>query len=222
MVSHILVADILGFSQLVSNLDHNQLDERMAIWITLVEEVRNETEIPKLQLISDTIFVREEGTSEGLERLIQFSKRLLERSLEQHLPIRGAITRGDLTWGNPMYGKALNRAHKLEREQEWIGIACEADLPSVPWSWDLVCSYPVPRKTGPFQRIPAVVWSIPDRQHLVSQCTGKGLLPSGKMFGWELHAKLNNTFVFSKYLEDAKARNVSPQHYEKFWSVELI
>ena len=65
MVSHILVADILGFSQLVSNLDHNQLDERMAIWITLVEEVRNETEIPKLQLISDTIFVREEGTSEG-------------------------------------------------------------------------------------------------------------------------------------------------------------
>ena len=37
VVSQILVADVLGFSRIVANLDHNQLDERLEIWIQFVK-----------------------------------------------------------------------------------------------------------------------------------------------------------------------------------------
>ena len=99
MNAHILVADVLGFSRLVANLDHNQLDERLGIWVSLVEDIRIETGIQHAQLISDTIFVREEDSAEGFHRLLRYSKILLERGLASHFPIRGAITKSDLTWG---------------------------------------------------------------------------------------------------------------------------
>ncbi len=150
MNSHILVADVLGFSRLVANLKHSQLDERLSVWVRLVEEIRIETGVQQSQLISDTIFVREDDSAEGFRRLLRYSKILLERGLASHFPIRGAITKGNLTWGMLTYGKALVRSHELERQQNWIGIACESNLPSIPWSWDLVCCYPVPKKPDSF------------------------------------------------------------------------
>ena len=81
-----LVADVLGFSRIVANLDHNQLDERLEIWINLLNEIRIEAGVQNAQLISDTVFVREDDSAGGLQRLLKYSKILLERSLANYFP----------------------------------------------------------------------------------------------------------------------------------------
>ena len=222
MNSHILVADVLGFSRLVNNLDHKQLDERLSVWVNLIENIGSETKIQKFQLISDTLFVREEDSMDGFERLLRFGRALLERGLANYFPIRGAISKGDLTWGTLTYGKALIRGHELERQQDWIGIACETNLANVPWSWDLVCCYPVPKKTGSILLAPAVVWNIPERDNLIKQCTGEGLLKRGDHFFWELHSKLANTLTFSKYVQNAKRHGSEPAKYHSDFSTGPI
>ena len=222
MNSHILVADVLGFSQLVNNLDHTQLVERLNVWVNLIEDIGSETGIQDVQFISDTIFVREDDSVDGFERLLQFGRALLERGLANHFPIRGAISKGDLTWGKLIYGKAISRGHELERQQEWIGIACESDLANAPWSWDLVCCYLVPKKTGPILSAPVVVWNIPERDNLRQQCAGEGLFKVGKLFFWELHSKLANTLAFSKYVQKAKRHELDPAKYHSGCSVGPI
>ena len=212
-ISHVLVADVLGFSRLVTNLDHRELDERLRNWVRLVEQVRVEVGIQDSRLISDTIFVRDDDSSEGLLRLLSYSKSLLERGLANHLPIRGAISRGRLTWGTLTYGKAVIRGHELERQQDWIGIACEPGMKDIPWSWDLVCCYPVPKKTGAIQRGPAVVWDIPASADLMQQCIGGGLMKARETFTWELHSKLANTLAFSEYVRNAKGHGANPEEY---------
>ena len=222
MSSYILVADILGFSRLVNNIDHSQLDERLKTWVELVEGTLRKANIQDAQLISDTIFVREDDSTEGFERLLRFSKLLLECSLANYFPIRGAISKGDLSWGRLTYGEAIIRCHELERQEDWIGIACESNLASIPWSWDLVCCYPVPKKTGSIQLGPAVVWNIPEDPDLIRQCSGEGLLKAGDHFTWELYSKLNNTLVFSKYVQCAKQRESDPARYDPHLSIGLI
>lgn len=222
MNSHILVADVLGFSRLVRNLDHRQLDDRLGIWVSLVEDIRVETGIQNVQLISDTIFVREDDSADGFHRLLRYSKILLERGLASHFPIRGAIAKGDLTWGTLTYGKALIRSHELERQQDWIGIACETRLPDVPWSWDWVCCYPVPKKHGSIVLGPAVVWNIPEASDLIRQCTAEGLLKAGDHLTWDLHSKLANTLAFSKYVRNAREHGSDPSNYHQEFSVGPI
>ena len=124
MGSYFLVADVLGFSKIVLNLSHDDLDERMQCWTGLVAKARCEAHVDRIQLISDTVFVQVDDTDYGLEQLLIFSKLLLEYGIEQSFPIRGAISRGNVTWGEFTYGRAVIEGHSLERSQDWIGIAC--------------------------------------------------------------------------------------------------
>ncbi len=118
MASRVLVADVLGFSRLVSNLDHEALESRIGTWVDLIEDISRGTEVRNIQVISDTLFVQEDGCASGLERLLLFSKNLLEHGLANSFPIRGAISEGDVTWGKLTYGKALIKGHTLERLQD--------------------------------------------------------------------------------------------------------
>ena len=212
--SHLLIADVLGFSRLVSNLEHGELDQRLNRWVNLVDEIRVETGIQHSRLISDTIFVRDDDSADGLRRLLRYSKALLERGLANHFPIRGAITKGPLTWGTLTHGKAVIHGHELERQQDWIGIACEPTLTHVPWSWDLVCCYPVPKKSGRLELGPAVAWNVPASHDLIRQCIGKGLMQPHEAFTWELHSKLANTLAFAQYVNSAKGHGADPEEYD--------
>ena len=176
MNSYLLVADVLGFSNIVSNLSHDILSDRMNTWVGLVQEVGVETGIENIQLASDTLFAQEEDSQDGVMRLFRFSKILLERGIEEYFPIRGAITYGDVSWEKEMiYGKAVVKAHRLERSLDWIGIAC-GQLPQIPWSWDLACTYPAPQKTGIAETIPAIIWNIPNENDLFNLSSGKGIM----------------------------------------------
>lgn len=212
MENYLLVADVLGFSKMVSNSSDEILPERIDTWIRLVEEVSCETKIEKIQLISDTIFAKVTDSELEPERLFRFAQLLLERGMENSFPIRGAITYGEVSWGSLIYGKAVIEAYRLERSLDWIGIAC-GQLPKVPWSWELACCYPVPKKDGMVQLSAAIVWNMPAAKEFIKQSTSGGLMQAGEIFRWEHYTKQLNTLNFSQYIRHAMQAGFDPERY---------
>lgn len=80
--NYFIAADILGFSQMVANLSADKQDERIADWIEIVEATKQQAGIGEVQLISDTLFVREEDSDAGLARLLKFAQHLLEQGVK--------------------------------------------------------------------------------------------------------------------------------------------
>ena len=215
MPCYFMVLDLLGFSNLVSNLQPNELHQRVENWVGLVERLMNDNRVTDIQLISDTVFVKEQDSSEGLSRLLGFARALLEHGIQQSCPIRGALTHGEVHWGRLTYGKPVVEAHSLELSQDWIGISCAARLPRLEglWSWDRVVVYPVPRKAGPILLAPAVVWNIPASQDLVAKTISNGLYGPGEIIPWEWQSKIHNTLLFSKYLHRGATSGADPQRF---------
>ena len=218
MRHHLLVADVLGFTKIVRNLsqatgnDTSFLKERINQWINLINSIRSETGVTEIRLISDTVFVLEDFSHDGLARLLHFSKLLLENGIQNSFPVRGAITYGKVHWGNLIYGEPILDALHLEKSQEWIGIAGAGGM-NMPWSWDLVCCYPVPKKTGDIEILPSVVWSVPERGELEQRTGSGGLSQAGDRIPWEHQSKLINTLLFGKYVSVGKSKGLDPRSF---------
>ena len=212
MKSYLLVADVLGFKEIVGNLPHPVLSDRIKGWVALVEKTKQETGIEKVQLVSDTVFAQE-PESKGPDRLLQFSKVLLERSIEESLPVRGAITHGEVSWeGGVAYGGAVVEAYQLEQSLEWIGIACGQLSAAVPWSWDLVCVYPIPKKMDEIIILSgAIVWDTPKPKDFLKHCIAP--LQAGDHLKWRHISKLINALIFSKYTQRAKQAKLKPDKF---------
>ena len=221
---YFMVVDILGFSEIIKNLDHDEQKQRIEDWLELVETTRLEVGVGDTQLISDTIFVREEDSVVGLGKMLRFAKLLLERGLDKNLPLRGSIVHGDAAWGKLTYGDAVISGHRIERSLDWVGIACEPNLPGLDqlWDWDRVVVYPVPRKSGLTQLMPAVAWEIPETDALLLQATGHGLTAEGAPILWETVSKLERTIQLGIYLRLGKLGGWDPQHYRGFFPMHVI
>ena len=211
MASYLLVADVLGFSNIVSNLSEDEMDERINAWISMVTEIKSETGLTSLQLVSDTVFAKEDDSEDGLKRLLRFSRLLLERGIENSFPVRGGIAYGHVTWGRLIYGRAVIDAYRLERSLDWIGIGCER-LPNLPWSWDLICCYPVPRKAGPIGYSAAVVWTT-SNSSLREGWGSSELFDARKGVTWENQSKIMNTILFLRYVREAKHSGFPPNSF---------
>ena len=216
---YFMVVDILGFSEIIKNLNGDEQNQRIADWVDLVETAKREAGVKETQLISDTLFVREEDSVEGLERLLRFGKILLERGLEINYPLRGAIVHGSATWGNPTYGKAVIAAHEVERALDWIGIACDLHLPHLGqlWGWDKVVRYPVPRKSGAVEMMGAVTWEVPRLAKLGVMTTDKGLVDPDERANWGVITKQERTHQFGIYLTLGQSAGMYPAS-EPGWS----
>ena len=221
---YFLVVDILGFSQLISNLDGVAQIQKINDWTKLVKETRRKTRIADIQLISDTLFAREELSPCGLRRLFKFAQLLLTRGIEQNFPLRGAIVCGDVAWGELTYGKAVLEAYELERSLDWIGIACSSGLPGLDsmWDWDLVAVYPVPRKSGRTQLMPAVSWNIPTSEELLRKATAGGLVSEGDPIDWRVVSKVERTIQFGMYLAIGKKHRLNPKNYRGWFPMHII
>ena len=195
--NYFLAVDLLGFSNLVSNLDGEKLDQRIDDWVKLIERIKPGAPAES-QLISDTLFYRESGSADGLERMLKFCRTLLESGMAHALPIRGAVAFGHVQWGELAYGPAVLEAHQLEQKQDWIGIACAASLPYIEelWDWDRVVVYPVPFKSGQIQLHPAVAWNVPSVRLLTQRTTSEGLFAAGEFLPWEWQRKVIHTAIF--------------------------
>lgn len=53
----ILIADILGFSNIVRNLNGEELNSRIKDWTDLVDGLSKKYELKEYQLLSDTLFL---------------------------------------------------------------------------------------------------------------------------------------------------------------------
>ena len=126
---YFMVIDILGFSQITKNLKGDELAQRMTDWVNLVDKTAVEVGVKATQLISDTLFVREKDSVDGLRRILRFARLMLEGGLDKHFPLRGSIVHGNAAWGSLPYGAAVTKAHEREQSLEWVGIACEPALP---------------------------------------------------------------------------------------------
>ena len=216
---YFLVVDILGFSKVIENLNRDQQAQRITAWVELVQNTGLKAAVKDKKFISDTLFVREEDSVDGLARLLKFAQLLLESGVNDSFLLRGAIVHGDSAWGKLPYGEAVIRAHKLEQSLDWLGIACTPRLPRLDsmWDWDLVTVYPVPKKAGVAQLMPAISWKVPSTEELVRKASDNGLMAEGEEFRWDAEiSKLERTIQFGLYLKIGKANRLDPQRYA-FW-----
>ena len=160
------VGDLLGFRNINLKLRQRGQTERVSQLKQLVERGKGQFNIDNCKLLSDTVFAGVEPSAERLKNLLDFSKYLLEKGLENALPVRGAIAFGDATWGSVVHGKAIINAYEHAEKQNWIGASCTKwkgpALGMLNELWDLnpdfntVFVYPIPMKDGRYTYLPAV------------------------------------------------------------------
>ena len=215
MNSYILVADILGFKNIVSNLPPDRLSKCIENWVHLVEKTRREMNVDRTHLVSDTLFAQVADSEDGMKRLFQFSKLLLERGLENSFLVRGAIAHGEVFCGGELiYGKAVLDAHRLEQSLDWIGIACTPIQKEIPWCWELVCRYPVLKKGGEQACDgPVIVWTPPESCDIAEIWASRELHKDDTGFPWASFSKLSNTCIFFKYVRDSKKKGLKPHEF---------
>ena len=222
---YFMVADILGFSKMIKNLSGDQQVQRITEWVELVQHTGLQTGVKEKQLISDTLFVREEDSAEGLSRLLRFAQLLLETGMDKSFPLRGAIVHGHAAWGTLPYGEAVIKAHDMEESLDWLGIACAPRLPRMDsmWDWNLVTVYPVPRKSGETKLMPAISWKVPSTCELVRKASENGLMMEGEHYRWDVVvSKLERTIQFGIYLRMGKKRRLDPQRYSYWFPMHMI
>ena len=210
-----LTADLLGFSNVINNSNDNEVSARVDAWTSLVDAAAQEAGVQRLQLISDTVFAGSDSTAEGLTSMVSFACALLNKGARSSLPVRGGITHGSFEWGRLTYGKAVIKSHQLESKQDWIGIACEGNLPHVEKMWrhdGLVC-YPPPFKSGSVMLHPVVSWDVPDFESLTKSLTSNGLTRQGEQLSWPWAQKVSNTIEFRTYLEIVRQSKADPSKF---------
>ena len=67
--SYFFIADLLGFSNIVRNSSHDQMEQKIMIWIGLVQKAKEFAEIEQIQLISDTLFASAGDSKEDFIKL---------------------------------------------------------------------------------------------------------------------------------------------------------
>jgi hypothetical protein len=104
------VGDLLGFRDMILNLEEEMQEERVEEWIQFVEVARSKyRNITHSHLVSDTIFIGAEANQNGLGELLHFSKNLLEDGVSKGFLLRGSITFGKVKWDDRItFGKIQN------------------------------------------------------------------------------------------------------------------
>ncbi len=143
--------DILGFKNVVKNNTFDQLKDIVERFTVEYAEsmdrsrtIQTNTRISidsgvHARIVSDSIYVWtvNDDRLKQFEDLLHIVNALIARGFQQELPLRGAVTFGELFLGevkNPesiplgfsfdtgsVYGKALVEAHELESKMDWSG-----------------------------------------------------------------------------------------------------
>ena len=203
------VGDLLGFKNIILNLDPDDQAKRVDEWIEFVLDGVREFDLPRYQLVSDTIFAGANHNKQGLEKLIDFARYMLEKGIIKSFPIRGAISFGEITWNKYVtFGRAIVDSYNHANSQNWIGTSCENDIPFLDdlWSFDRIFVYPTPLKEGNLMMMrPVVAWDVPPIEDLESYIELKGLTSEHEGWNWKQMGIIQNTILFSLYLKQVNA-----------------
>jgi hypothetical protein len=227
---YFLCADILGFSEIVKNLsglkDQKILDQTIDKWINIVRDLTKKYEIDnQYQLLSDTLFLGIEDDDKKLSSLLYFCQELLEVTIENSLPVRGAICYGNYSFEKEMgYGKAIIEAHELEQKQNWIGITLDNRITYfVP---NLTICYPIPMKAQEkIMLYKALSWKVPKFEKLAELMNKDGLggtQDKTKQLDWGWGEKIGNTVMFGIYLDALRQKGSDGSKFYGFHPVHFI
>ena len=222
---YLLIADILGFSNIVKNLSDADLTIRINDWTNLLKQLSEKHKLFNFQLLSDTLFLCVEGHDEkDLERLIVYCQDLMEAAIIKSIPIKGAITYGQFEWGDYIYGKPVIEAHEIESKQNWLGITLQPKIPNADklFTNSKLVVYPTPMKSGPVKLMPVLTWDIPDFNSLILLLSKNGLAKEGEVFEWQWAEKIKNTIEFRIYLKILKKNNLEPNSFYGFLPTQII
>ncbi len=142
-----------------------------------------------------------------MERLVDYSRYMLETGMSNAFPLRGAITFGDVIWHPKVtFGEAIARAYELANAQNWIGTLCAAPLPHIDLLWDSgkIVYYAPQMKQGPMSYMPVVSWQIPTFEELLKNTSGDGLTNPNDVMPWHHMNIIDNTILFSVFLKRLK------------------
>jgi hypothetical protein len=224
--------DILGFGDLVKN---KNIDSVTNLYRELIEtnisnlqdkEFKNE----KLNLktlhyfiISDSILIyTDDDTYPSFRKLVYISLQLFSMALYKGFPLRGVITRGEVSFINArnndrsvnvnvILGEPIVRAYRLEKEYEWAGCVidpgCVEELDkfmdgSCPLlTGHAVVHYMAPKKSGEVKSVPVLNWA---RKELPGGSAEAALEKIFKMHGkrtndWSVKTKIDNTASFYRW-----------------------
>jgi hypothetical protein len=215
MQNYCLVADLLGFSNLMLNLPSDLQSVRVAQWTDLVNTAASNAGISQYQMVSDTVFAGADPTAEGLKRLIAMCQSLLQHGVPSALPIRASIALGDVSWGTVTFGKPIVDAFRLSNDQVWIGACLHESVTHQQYSWDSLIVYPVPLKSGPIQLRPTIAWQIPALEEFMRAVCDQGLTKEGELLSWEWLNKVQNTLLFGMYIRllSQYPTQISAEHF---------
>jgi len=164
--------DILGFGELVKNNDLAKVFETYKKYKGDFEENFHaincllERDVIRFQLFSDTFLIYTTGVrDDDFVALLVACEYLFIAAIENNLPIRGAITVGDLIIGDDVvFGKPIVDAYEMEQKQRWIGCWISDD-----------CMRRVGDRAGHLERKSIVKYDIPLKNNKVED---------GYVFNW--------------------------------------
>ena len=81
MKGYFLCVDLLGFSEIIKNLGQDAANLKIESWVKLVEKLVIKHKLEKYQLLSDTLFIGLEDNVADLNKIIEFSRDLLNNSV---------------------------------------------------------------------------------------------------------------------------------------------
>lgn len=173
-------------------------------------------------IFSDSIILVSTSDDEiGCAKLLVYSWRLTQAFLAFGMPVRGAVTCGDI-YENPLrnvvLGLPMTRAYELERDQQWIGVVIDPSVESAfpalfnsvspAWQFlsNILLCYPVSLKSGQ-----AEFWTLNWRFNLTVEKGTKSLFStSGER---HIQEKVHNTLQYARAVVNA-GKAYPPSHIE--------
>lgn len=146
---YVLYADIMGFKDRVMRTEHSVLEEQFEKLFTDLKNklspfTKNVDEF-KVSFFSDSILIVDENSKEGFNRISKAAAGLMQVSLKNQFPIKGAISKGMFTYKEDkqlFFGQAIVDAYLLQEQVHYYGIVAhhsvESDIKDYANGWEEV------------------------------------------------------------------------------------
>lgn len=234
----VVFLDILGFKKMVDTITIEDLSKKYERMIDLAlnmnvkqmgmeQKASSHDNFCKQFIFSDSIIlIANDDSIDAFTDLIVYTWRIQQASIAQKMPLRGAVSYGDIYINekkNIVLGKALTEAYSLEGKQEWIGVILDNAIETRYQEFfnkrkdglfeEILYTYNVPLKQGRSQPFKAINWRV----NFTSDVGTKALFENPDNDAG-VERKISNTLLFAKHIRDRGNLYTSQEPFHnKMW-----
>jgi hypothetical protein len=233
---YIALCDILGFKDLIMNNSFEHSSKIIQNFIKIIDysaklrqRYTNEVNtVVNYNLFSDTIALwSNDDLLNSFVHLMRVTKTLFNLSMELGLPLRGAISSGNLnnyTYQyesdksniiNAIFGTSLIKAYYLERDQKWSGCVIDPELEKqenelrmylqAKWMGKFFVRYNVPIEKKRIINLLTINWVDLDEDKFNIDIIRKSFSAHNKpVEKEEVKEKIENTIIYYQYVKNIK------------------